>query len=251
LRGKIRGRLSDSQGEESPETGSDASHREFIRRPARSKTVSGQRPRADRKVFRWHGSCPERNSESGPSEREKLRRVNPKSGCQREIGGIGSEWSQPSRTSKRQGRQVLAGTSGPCTRDQIRCRGGNLRKAAVARKGCRSRFGSYSVGEPKPKREGPGGNFRIDADTKDLKVDCRGYSAKPRRGIAQAIRRYIQRRNSEGQVNSTRGGRVGGNTGRSARANSTSKPFGDDAERRHALKRREAREHFDRKASRN
>jgi len=218
--------LSDSQGEKSPETGSDASHREFIRRPAHSKTVSGQRLQADRKVCRQWGSRPERDSESGPSEREKLRRVNPKSGCQREIGGMGSECFSPSRTWKRRGREVLAGTPGLGIRDRTRCRGGNLRKAAVARKGCRSRFGSYSVGEPKPKREVPGGSSGIDADAEDLKAGCRGYSARPRRGIAQAIRRYVQWTNSGRQANSTRGGRAGGNIGGSARANSSSRQSG-------------------------
>jgi len=153
-RGKNRGRLSDSQGEESPETGSDAAHREFIRRPAHLKTVSGQRPRADRKVCRWHGSRPERDSESGPSERKKLRRVNPRSGCP-EQSGSRSRLLRPSGTLKRRGRLVLAGKPGQSIGDRTRCRGGNLRKAAAARKGCRSRFGSYSAGEPKPKREGP------------------------------------------------------------------------------------------------
>jgi hypothetical protein len=136
-----RARLSDSQREQGPEIGSDATHREFIRRPAHPQTVSGQRPGSGGNAWSRHGSRSGRDSESGPSEREKLRRVNPKSGHPEQSG-------RRSRAMDRQGRRnvagdrVLAGTPAQkSARIKHAVGANNLTKAATAREGRRSRSG--------------------------------------------------------------------------------------------------------------
>jgi len=121
-RRKNRGRLTDSQREQSPGTESEVTYREFIRRIPPPTTVGGQRPRMDREVRSRYGSRPERDSESRPSERKRLRRVNPKSGFS-EQSGTGREWIH------RQGRRNVEGGSPSVhtrtTRSpfDIRCRG--------------------------------------------------------------------------------------------------------------------------------
>jgi hypothetical protein len=157
------------------------------------QTAGGQGLKAGRKACFRHGSRPGRDSEPGPSEREKLRRANPTSG-RREKSGRRPRAPYTSGASKRRRRNVLAGASGSGAGDRRRCRGPNLRKAAAIREDRCNRFGSHSEGEPKPER----GSFmrataRTAAEAEHLIADCRVYPAQPHRGIAQAIQRYIRR----------------------------------------------------------
>jgi hypothetical protein len=168
-----RGRLTNSQREQSPEAGRGE---QSANRSRVLPSTNGKRAKAKRRVARLaRGTALALTATAGQgrSEREKLRRANPKSGRQ------GKPWRRqqaldPSRASKRRRRNVLPGTSGQGACHRTRCRGQNLTKAAAIRKSRCDRFGPHSEGEPKPTR----GSFmretaRTAAEAEHLRAGCR------------------------------------------------------------------------------
>jgi len=128
---------------------------------------------------------------AGQSEREKLRRANPRSGCP-EKSGRRSRALEPSGTLKRRRRRALAGTPAQCARDGTRCRGAQPHESGGDSRGSSQSFGKNSAGAPKPKKDGHGVSSmcqRLDGTPQSGSLN---FSAKPHRGIAQAMRRYIQ-----------------------------------------------------------
>jgi hypothetical protein len=107
----------------------------------------------------------------------------------------------------------------------------NLTKAAAARKGCRSRFGSYSEGEPSLREMNQEATPWITAGVENLEVDCRFTRHNHREGSLKQSG-DTSSGCSERRANPTRERPVGGNTDEPTGTKSTSKPFGDDAERR-------------------
>jgi hypothetical protein len=193
--------------------------------------------------FGWlHGSRLERDSESGPGERKKLRRANPRSGASGNAHDAGPN-VKPSRTSNVAGGVALAGRPEYWIVRLKTLKGTKPHESRGGSQGAPHSFGVHSEGEPKPMRGGSGGNSRITVVTENLKAGRSDYAAQLQRGIVQAIRRYVQRALWKAG-NSTRGGYGDGNADESTRSRSTSKPFGADAIRRQALKRKRVEECF-------
>jgi len=191
VRGASRGRLSDSQREQGPEAGSGAPHREFIRRIAHPKTTRGQQAGGGpRDTLRARLSFQTRQR-AGQSEREMLRRVNPRSGCFEQSER--RSWAlEPSGTLRRRRRRALAGTPAQYAHDRTRCRGAEPHESGGGSRGPSQSFGKNSAGAPKPKKDGHGVSSmsqRLDGRPQSGSLN---FSAKPHRGIAQAMRRYIR-----------------------------------------------------------
>jgi hypothetical protein len=106
----------------------------------------------NRSVEARHGSRPERDSESGPGEREKLRRVNPRS------GSIEQSMTSREHQSVKDVETSKAAGSGRDSRSRysrsIRCRGTKPHGSGGNSQGLPRSFGSNSVGEPKLTRVG-------------------------------------------------------------------------------------------------
>jgi len=152
VRGFHRGRSTDSQREQSPEVETIATYRDLIVGLHICKRHVGKWTVINRSVEARHGSRPERDSESGPSEREKLRRVNPRSGSiEQSVPGRERQSVKDVETSQAagSGRNARTRYSRP-----IRCRGTKPHGSGGNSQGLPRSFGSYSVGEPKLTRVG-------------------------------------------------------------------------------------------------
>jgi len=152
VRGFYRGRLTDSQREQGPEAGTIATYRDLIVGLHIRKRHVGKWTVINRSVEARHGSRPERDSESGPGEREKLRRVNPRSGSiEQSMPGRERQSVKDVETSKTagSGRDARTRYSRP-----IRCRGTKPHGSGGNSQGLPRSFGSYSAGEPKLRRVG-------------------------------------------------------------------------------------------------
>jgi hypothetical protein len=104
-----------------------------------------------RSVEARNGSRSERDGESGPSEREKLRRANPRSGSiEQSMPGRERKSVKDVETSKAAG----SGKCPPRYSRSIRCRGTKPHGSGGSSQGLPRSFGSYSVGEPKLRRVG-------------------------------------------------------------------------------------------------
>jgi len=128
---------------------------------------------------------------TGQSEREKLRRVNPRSGGP-EQSGRRSRALAPSGTLKRRRRSAWAGTPTQGARDWTRCRGAEPHESGDGSRGSSQSFGKNSAGAPKPMKDGHGVSSmcqRLDGTPQSGSLN---FSAKPHRGIAEAIGRYVQ-----------------------------------------------------------
>lgn len=160
----------------------------------------------NREVGPWREPRSDRESVSGPSEREKLRRVNPRSGCP-EKSGSRRRVSEPSRASKRRRRRVLVGRLEHHARRRIRCRGAEPHESGNGSQGSlRSLrvklWRGTEVQERNVREETPW----TAADAEDLKVGGRDFhdrTTKRDRSSNTAIR---PAGNSEGQENFRRGG---------------------------------------------
>jgi hypothetical protein len=126
---------------------------------------------------------------AGQGEREKLRRVNPMSGGP-EKSGRRSRALEPSGTLKRRRRRALAGTPARCARDWTRCRGAEPHESGDGSRGSSQSFGKNSAGAPKPKKDGHGVSSMSQRRVGTPQSGSLNFSAKPHRGVAQAIRRY-------------------------------------------------------------
>jgi hypothetical protein len=107
----------------------------------------------NRSVEARHGSRPGRDSESGSSEREMLRRVNPRSGSiEQSMPGRERQTVKDVETSKAAGSGRDARTR---YSRSIRCRGTKPHESGGNSQGLPRSFGSNSAGEPKLTRVGP------------------------------------------------------------------------------------------------
>jgi len=190
VRGASRGRLSDSQREQGPEAGPDATHRDFSSACASAigrwaKTNGGPRDTPGARLsFRTR-------QRTGQSEREKLRRVNPRSGCSEQSER--RSWAlEPSGTLRRRRRRALVGTPAQYAHDRTRCRGAEPHESGGGSRGSSQSFGKNSAGAPKPKKDGHGVSSMGQRLVGTPQSGSLNFSAKPHRGIAQAMRRYIQ-----------------------------------------------------------
>lgn len=96
-----RGRSTDSQREQSPEVERSVTSRDLIVGLHTRQMARGQQTVFYRSVEARHGSRPERESGSGPGEREMLRRENPRSGrTEQSVPGRGRRTVQDVETSK-------------------------------------------------------------------------------------------------------------------------------------------------------
>jgi hypothetical protein len=191
VRGESRGRLPDSQREQDPEAESSAPHREFIRRLAHSETAGGyQAGGGPRDTPRARLSFQTRQR-AGQSEREKLRRVNPRSGCSEKSGR--RSWAlEPSGTLTRRRRRARAGTPTQNAHDRTRCRGAEPHESGGGSRGSSQSFGENSAGAPKPMKDGHGVSSMCQRPDGTPQSGSLNFSAKPHRGIAEAIERYVQ-----------------------------------------------------------
>jgi len=121
---------------------------------------------------------------AGQNEREKLRRVNPKSGGP-EQSGRRSRALEPSGTLKRRRRRTRAGTSAQCARYRTRCRGAEPHESGDGSRGSSQSFGENSAGAPKPKRDGHGVSSMCQRRIGRPQSGTLNFSAKPHRGIAK------------------------------------------------------------------
>lgn len=127
---------------------------------------------------------------TGQSEREKLRRVNPRSGGP-EQSGRRSRAREPSRTLKRRRRSAWAGTPTQGARDWTRCRGAEPHESGDGSRGSSQSFGKNSAGAPKPRRDGRGVSSTDQRRNGKPHSGTLNFSAKPHRGTAQAMQRYV------------------------------------------------------------
>jgi hypothetical protein len=105
--------------------------------------------------------------------------------------GAGCGRLNPSGTSKRRRRRALAGTPAQCARDRTRCRGGEPHESGGGSRGSSQSFGENSAGAPKPRRDGRGVSSTDQRRNGRPQSGTLNFSAKPQRGIAEAIRRYV------------------------------------------------------------
>lgn len=127
---------------------------------------------------------------TGQSEREKLRRVNPRSGGP-EQSGRRSRALEPSGTLQRRRRRALAGTPAQCARSRTRCRGAEPHESGDGSRGSSQSFGKNSAGAPKPKKDGHGVSSVSQRRIGRPQSGSLNFSAKPHRGIVQAMGRYV------------------------------------------------------------
>jgi len=183
VRGVNRGRLSDSQREQGPEAGSDATHRDFSSACAFANGRWAKAHGGPRDTPRVRLSFQTRKR-AGQNEREKLRRVNPKSGGP-EQSGRRLRAFEPSGTLKRRRRRARAGTSVRCARDRTRCRGAEPHESGGGSRGSSQSFGKNSAGAPKPKKDGHGVSSMRQRRIGRPQSGSLNFSAKPHRGIAK------------------------------------------------------------------
>lgn len=150
----------------------------FHRRPAHSQTARGQRRNQAERPVVTHGSRSERDSESGPSERRTLRRVNPRSGASGDEPDAGLN-GMPSRASNVADGVALAGRPEIWTARPKTLQGTKPHESRGGSQGAPQSFGSHSEGEPKPTRDDKRGNPRITADTENPKAE--GCDSQPNR----------------------------------------------------------------------
>jgi hypothetical protein len=145
---------------------------------------------------------------AGQSEREKLRRVNPRSGGP-EQSGRRSRALEPSGTLKRRRRRARTGASAQYARDRTRCRGTEPHESGGGSQGSSQSFGENSAGAPKPKKDGHGVSSMSQRRIGTPQSGSLNFSAKPHSGIVQAMRRY-------GPTPTLKGRRTPGEEGASA-----------------------------------
>lgn len=148
-------------------------------RAARRKRQAGNGPSTSQDA-RGCGPRSARNRGEEPCERETLRRVNPRSGClvKTRLRTRCTTVRDVERRRRRDREAFRSKTS--MSKNAVGAR--KLKKAAAIRKSRRNRFGSYSEGEPKLTRDGPGGNSRTTVGAENPRAGCHHNEWHNRKG---------------------------------------------------------------------